>query len=226
MAKQKLFEVVGEGDVESLRKILKNSKDTKDYGELLLLALDRNFPEVAILLLENKADPNVRDDRGNTPLFYAVAYHNIQSITSLLRHKANPDIQNCAGKTALHISAQLVGKKSVKLLLKHQADPNIPDNYGETPIFYLRTPEIFTLLLEHNADIDLKNKEGHSIRYLLEEPSLFEYNSHLRNALNDYLTQQLQNIKVADEGVSVTERYNQVSLLAEENFSSSAQDMS
>lgn len=226
MAKHKLFEAVEEGDVESLRNLLKNSKGTEDYGALLLLALDRNFPETAILLLENKADPNVRDDGGNTPLFYAVAYHNIQSITSLLGHKANPNIQNHVGKTALHSSAKLEGKKSVKLLLENKADPNIPDDYGETPIFYARNPKIFTLFLEHNADIDFKNKEEHSIRYLLEEPSLFEYNSHLRDALNDYSTKQLQNIKVADEGVAVTEPDNQVNLLAEENASNNAQDIS
>ena len=197
--RNKLFEAVGEGDVENLRNLLAKTTDTKDYNDLLLLALERNFPEVAISLLENKADPNLRIYGDEAPIFYAVVRGNIPLITSLLNHKANLDIQNCAGKTALHKSVISINQELVKLLLDNKANPNIPDDYGDTPIFYTGNADIFKLLLEHNADIDLKNNTGDSIRKLVEEPNLPPYSSHLPKILSDYLIREQSYIKVADE---------------------------
>jgi ankyrin repeat protein len=224
--RRKLYEAVGEGDINGLRELLEIPHQEEKYEELLLLALDRNFPEIATLLLENQANPNVPDDRGNTPLFYAEGYSNILLTTSLLQHKANPDIQNRDGKTVLHRSVMSENKELVQLLLEHPANPNVPDDQGNTPIFYTINAKIFTLLLEHNADIDLQNKAGDSIRGLLENPTLSKYNSHLRKLLNDYLMEQLQNIKVVDEGLAVTELGNQVNLLLGENLGHSEQDIS
>ena len=137
--RNKLYEAVGEGDVESLRELLDISNQKEHYGELLSIAVTHNFLEIVTLLLE------------------------------------------------------------------HQANPNIQDNRGNTPILYTKFDTMFRLLLEHNADIDLQNKAGDSIRSILEDPTLSKYNSHLSKLLNDYLIEQLQNIKVADEGVVVTE---------------------
>ena len=217
MTKGELYRAVGEGDVESLTNLLAKTTDTKHYNDLLLLALDRNFPEVAILLLENKADPNIRIYGEEVPMFYAVVRGNIQLITSLLNHRANLDIQNCAGKTVLHKSVISKNQEVVKLLLDNKANPNIPDDYGDTPLFYTGNAEIFTLLLEYKADIDLKNNLGDSIRSLLEDPTLTKYNSHLSKLLNDYLIREQCYIKVADEGIRCTALDDRGDLLAGEN---------
>lgn len=226
MTRRELYEAVGEGDVESLTNLLAKTMDTKHYNDLLLLALDRNFPEVAILLLEHKADPNIRIYGDEAPIFYAVVRGNIPLITSLLNHKANLDIQNCAGKTVLYHSVKARDEQLVRLLLEHEANPNIPDDYGDTPLFYTGNAKIFKLLLEHNADINLKNNAGDSVRSLLEDRNLPPYSSHLPKILNDYLIEQLQNIKVVDEGIGLLEIDNKVNLLTGENLDNSEQDIS
>lgn len=217
MTKGELYEAVGEGDVESLTNLLAKTTDTKHYNDLLLLALDRNFPEVAILLLENKADPNIRIYGDEVPMFYAVVRGNIQLITSLLNHRANLDIQNCAGKTVLHKSVISKNQEVVKLLLDNKANPNIPDDRGEIPIFFTGNPEIFRRLLESNTNIDFKNTAGGSIRGILDDRDLPPYSSHLSEILSDYLIEQLQNTKVADEGIRCTALDDRGDLLAGEN---------
>lgn len=172
--------------------------------------MDRNFSEVAILLLEHNADPNVRDGMGNTPLFYAGAYFNVSIplINSLFNHKANPNLQNDEGTTVLHKAVISANMALVKLLLTLQADPNVPDNKGNSPIFDARNTAIFKLCLDYNADIDLQNKAGDSVRALLENATLSDYNSHLRKVLDDYQMNELQNIKVADKDIGGAELNN------------------
>ncbi len=205
--RNKLYEAVGEGDVESLRELLDISNQKEHYGELLSIAVTHNFLEIVTLLLEHQANPNhiTSEKSKETLLFSAVRSCTVPLITKLLEYKADINKQNDDGKTVLHCKVNVADLALVKLLLEHQANPNIQDNRGNTPILYTKFDTMFRLLLEHNADIDLQNKAGDSIRSILEDPTLSKYNSHLSKLLNDYLIEQLQNIKVADEGVVVTE---------------------
>jgi len=49
------------------------------------------------LLLENKANPNIADAAGVTPLVYAVQFENKELIKLLLQHKADPKIKDNEG---------------------------------------------------------------------------------------------------------------------------------
>ena len=212
-----LFEAVGENDIDQLRKLLAIPHSEEGYEQLLSIAVTHNFPEIVTLLLEHKANPNyiTSEKCKETLLFSAVRSSSIPLITTLFQHQADPNIQNDEGKTVLHSRVNVADEASVKLLLENKADPNILDNKGNTPIFYARTAAIFKLLLEHNTDIDLHNKAGDSVRALLENSTLSNYNSHLRKALNDYQMEQLQNIKVADEGIGCTALDDKGDLLGE-----------
>ncbi len=72
------------------------------------------------LLKEDGYDPNIKDEKGNTPLFYAADVGNIEAIgyslspsaldtvRVLIQNGANPDITNDYGETVLEIARSLV----------------------------------------------------------------------------------------------------------------------
>src|SRR5207245_7396909 len=89
-------------------------------------AVEEGKKEIADLLLEHGADPNLADDHGDTPLHSAIG----------------------SGRPAEEIEACL------RLLLAHGADPGAPNHNGHTPLRYAiwagERPAI-RLLKEHSA---------------------------------------------------------------------------
>jgi ankyrin repeat protein len=60
--------------------------------------------ELAKLLLANKADVNVKDGHGDTPLHYAAATGDINLVSLLLAYKANINTKDRDGSTPLHLA--------------------------------------------------------------------------------------------------------------------------
>lgn len=80
-------------------------------------------------------DPNIRDAKDNTALFYAAQRDEIDKVSLLLRHPdINPNRRGEEGRTPLYISAIWGFTEIVKALLAHpDIDPNIQDDKGRTP---------------------------------------------------------------------------------------------
>ncbi len=57
-------------------------------------------------LLRHKADPNVPDSEGMTPLFIAAYRGDTQMATELLKYKADPNIPDSEGMTPLSLAKQ------------------------------------------------------------------------------------------------------------------------
>ena len=85
--------------------------------------------EVAELLIENGADPNVTNNYGATPLHMAIKKK----------------------------YAKGYAKGLAELLIEHGADLNVKDNEGRTPLkkaVKCRLNEVAELLIERGADMD------------------------------------------------------------------------
>lgn len=69
----------------------------------LQYAASRNRPEILELLLQNHADPNVKDDHGATALHRAASRGNLKCVQLLLQHNKTVDVdsQDSVGNTAL-----------------------------------------------------------------------------------------------------------------------------
>ncbi len=163
--------------------LLKDGADsnTKFSGANLLhsaLFFDRNGSHLQMveLLLENKANVNAQNDKGETPLICSFQLDtNVEMQKLLLQY--NPDIntQDLSGCTALinyvqftwidnsHPDLMARGIDQTKLLLDGGADINIAMNNGDTALHVaaMRNKLVLaTLLLEHGADINAENCDG------------------------------------------------------------------
>jgi len=118
------------------------------------------------LLLAAKADPNIADAEGNTPLHQSIEI----ALSELLVAKgANIAARNNEGRTPLHEAVVSGAKAIVELLLNNKADVNAIDKEGNTPLHLLVTRidtdhdwtlSLALILLDNKADLSVKNKAG------------------------------------------------------------------
>jgi len=84
--------------------------------------------------IEGKADPNLKDNNGETPL-QAAAFRGVQPIIDLLlRHGAALKVKGFGGATALHWAVDGQQVETVKLFIDKGADVNALDDEGKTPL--------------------------------------------------------------------------------------------
>ena len=117
-------------------------------------------------LLKFKADVNVRDAQGYTPLRYASqgpysSFTNLKFTALLsnvarllLKHGADVNAAGYNRWTPLHEAVQLGRVEVVRVLLEHGANVDAEDNDGKTPLQFIpktRRDEIVKLLSEHRA---------------------------------------------------------------------------
>lgn len=79
-------------------------------------------------LLQHKADPNIRDAKGNTPLILAVMAGREDLVSLLLGYKANPNLANGQGQTPLILAVNNRDVELTRVLLSKGADPDQTDN--------------------------------------------------------------------------------------------------
>jgi hypothetical protein len=127
---------------ELAEEAAENSDDQKD-ADLFQLASDliaiehneTSFYKTLTFLLSNKADPNMPDEHGNTPLHYAIlSRRSPATIEAMLYHRACVHKKNKDGTTPLIIACSQSGVSTVELLLAAGADPTIEDKEKRTPL--------------------------------------------------------------------------------------------
>jgi ankyrin repeat protein len=84
--------------------LIKNVKDVNynsSNGTALAAVAVKGDTKLAKLLLEYKANPNIADANGVTPLVYPVQFQNKELITLLLKYKADRNKKDNEGKSPL-----------------------------------------------------------------------------------------------------------------------------
>ncbi|MBA3954066.1 ankyrin repeat domain-containing protein [Candidatus Dependentiae bacterium] len=108
------------------------------------------------LLLARKANPNLSDKFGNTPLMIASDKGLMPIAKVLLEAGANPNIQTKSGTTALLLAALKGHTEMVRFLLNAGADTNLKDENNETALIKAVANghiEIVKLLLATKSDL-------------------------------------------------------------------------
>ena len=92
-----------------------------------------------LLANTNKADINVKNDLGETPLMYASCFGCFEVVRTLLQNNADLHVETKDGKTALHLGAKHGYHKIVRLLIDHGANMFHQDSKGSNPLEHLKT---------------------------------------------------------------------------------------
>lgn len=83
-------------------------------------------------LLGSTKEIDTKDSRGRTPLSWAAARGDEESVTTLLRHGANPNIPDVCGHFPIHY---VQNTACAKALLEHNARLNVLNGEGQTPLY-------------------------------------------------------------------------------------------
>ncbi|ARU61453.1 hypothetical protein CBW65_10880 [Tumebacillus avium] len=94
--------------------------DTKNYG--LTLAAMWGQSDIVRVFLANKANPNLANEEGKTPLSYTILHGDTVNAGHLLKYGADVNHADADGHTPLYYAVERSDVASVKLLLSAQAE--------------------------------------------------------------------------------------------------------
>ncbi len=104
-----------------------NTKDrSTGEGALHIVAKNGNIVYLRFLLAKG-ANPDIQDNRGNTPALIAVASGSVDAIAALAARKANLNLGNSSGETPLIRAVQLRNVEMVRALVAAGANPDQAD---------------------------------------------------------------------------------------------------
>jgi len=113
-------------------------------------------------LLKKGADPNAKNEYGNTPLHEAASGGHVDVVELLLEYGADPNILNKIGWMPLHVAAIRGRVDVVRFLLERGANPNARDKDGMTPLHLMSDYYVFLSLVGWYGDIDEVLKYGNT----------------------------------------------------------------
>ena len=104
-----------------------NTRDYKTGETALHIVVKRGDMTYLRFLLAKGADPNMKDDKGTTPLLLAATAGATEMIQLLLAQGANVNLGNSSGETPLIRAVQGRDLATARVLLTAGADPDQPD---------------------------------------------------------------------------------------------------
>src|SRR5439155_6791483 len=151
----RLIQAVKNGDVDSVRALLKQRVDVNatqgDGATALHWAAQRDDVAIADLLIRAGARANVADDLGATPLHVACTNRSGSMVERLLGADADPNATLLSGETALMTCARAGEVRAVKALLARGADVNAKEHeHNQTALMWAaaqRHPDVVELLI-------------------------------------------------------------------------------
>ncbi|XP_078000067.1 uncharacterized protein LOC144452787 [Glandiceps talaboti] len=153
-----------------------NHKDNKRLTPLYYTMLYGGNAQCAQLLLHDRADVNVTDDRGWTEIHQACRYGRVQHLELLLYYKADMNIQNEAGNTALHICALYNQEACARVVLFRGANKDTK-NYANQTAFQVA-------IVANNFEM-AEMIRNHKVQDVVPFQDLPKYNVH-RRPLSSY----------------------------------------
>jgi quinoprotein dehydrogenase-associated probable ABC transporter substrate-binding protein len=135
-----------------------------DGNTPLVNAVRFGFVDVATVLVDHKADPNLANLGNWTPLMYAAWGDSPDLVNVLARHGAKLDAVDNDGLTALAIASQNAKIKAAEALVAAGADVNAPvAKGGYTPLMLAAisgSTDLATSLIGHGAKVNAVNPGG------------------------------------------------------------------
>lgn len=132
---KKIEKAVETGNIELVQKFLEEGGNVNCIGKweqtLLVKAIQSNQEKIALLLIENGADLNYKDNEEQRSLLFKTVFHSLTNIAQILIDKGVDVNSVCRhGATALMFASTLNKMEMVKLFVENGADATIKDHYG------------------------------------------------------------------------------------------------
>ena len=126
-----------DGNLEKVKKCISKGIpiDLRDGGKCTALILASKFghTDVVTFFIENGADINAINSRGDTPLIAAAGVRGERCGIILINNGADINKTDSLGNTALHEACATGKLELAKALIEHGAELNPINNYGQTP---------------------------------------------------------------------------------------------
>lgn len=107
--------------------VIVNTRDRSSGQTALHIVVERRDKIWMGFLLQQGANPNVRDKEGLSPLMLATQLRFVDGVKILLAKKADVNLTNDQGETPLIRAVQLRDSELVRVLLTNGADPDQTD---------------------------------------------------------------------------------------------------
>ncbi|MBI5190709.1 MAG: ankyrin repeat domain-containing protein [Nitrospirae bacterium] len=169
---EEILAAAKDGNVEVLRDYLEDDAnpdlpiDVNGRQHILLIDASRNGRLDAVrLLIEKKANVNIADNNGITPLIAACSNCGGEAVDALLEAGANPDTQTTDRfkYTALMKASWSGCEENVTALLSHGASLEIRDAAGYTALIHAASAgrnNTLQILLDNGADWKAETNNG------------------------------------------------------------------
>ena len=132
-------------------------------------SVDSEALQVAQQLVSSAGiDPKRKDFGGQSPLFYACACGNLETVSFLIASGCDANEQDNLGQTPLFYTARDGRQAVAELLLKSGANASNVDRNGQTPLFYAAREnrrDLIDLLLANGASVDHVDVAGRKAGY-------------------------------------------------------------
>jgi ankyrin repeat protein len=176
-----LMQAIINGDLEEAKKLIVSGINLNEQNFLeqtaLTLAIEKNYLELATLMLEYNANPNIKDYNGKTALDILeqsntnnqLDKNSIVFLNELLQHGACIDL-NYPEWNDLMQAAFRGDFKLVKCLLEQKVNPNIATSNGGSALVCAleqNHSDIVNILLNFGANPDIKIRNGNLLYYAI-----------------------------------------------------------
>lgn len=172
------FRAINLEDAQAVRAFLQggmNPNAKNEKGETALTyAIQYKDPKVVRVLLE-KADVNLQDDPGNSPIHLAIKNDKDEIFDWLLEKNADVNVGGRSGntknQTALYVAVLKDREDLVQKLFEKGANPNIADSGGAFPLSEATAkayanPQIVKRLLDGGANVNAQeSNKGTALIY-------------------------------------------------------------
>jgi len=184
------------GDAKEVAKFLSDGVDVNAVDNKrdtpLMIAVRWGYKDIAELLLEKGADPNIQNVDFDTPIGEVTLVNrknDVENTALLLEYGADPNITNSSGDSALHrlfFYNYKYALEIVPLLLENGADHELTNNLGQTALHvaldyrhnFKNSYEVISLLLDATTDINITDNDSWSaLDYICDDKnkSSFDY---------------------------------------------------
>lgn len=168
--------------LDQLLKLGANPNDIDNDGwTLLMVAVDKGFPDIVERLLMAGADLGLQEKDGWTALHFTANQTNdggdalqAQIAQMLIDAGAPLDVQNTNGSTTSNVAALNNRPLVLEVLLRAGANPNIASPEGWTPLMNAVNQghlDVVDLILRSPVDLEARNKTGWTALHLTANQS-------------------------------------------------------